>query len=252
VIKRLLDLFKSSSASVASPAADSASETAFTLRTLDTARKFPVLLSPTQAPGLHVGSNHQCKSCGATCTHVVITTWGVTGLPETWLAHPVALEGLSCPKCQDLAWPARLPTALADEINQQGVDAARSGDFDRAEFLFRRLVNSYPASAPFRTNLGSVYLDKRRAAQQGGGPPELLHLYGERTREIFVSVLECPGPIDSRVPLSLARIYRSYKQFPEALKYLALVLDNPNAPQQAISEARALKDQVLGGMGAEA
>ena len=140
-----------------------------TLSSLDEARRYPQLVEPG-AMALTRAEAANCLECGAPTADAVLTSGGPAGEPEVFHAHPVALDVRRCTRCEAM----RFPIALADDERKAlltGGDAAgRAGKLDEAELHFRRAANAAPDFGLARASLGSVYLERTRAAAKARQP----------------------------------------------------------------------------------
>jgi hypothetical protein len=165
-----------------------------TLRRLETAQKFPLEL-PDDTVGLEADAAHTCGGCGGSLTRVIITTGGPFGDEAVWEAYPLALDGWQCAGCQNLTYPVNLSAAEITELLQLSAAAAQRGDFDRAEFGFRRATASWPTYMPARANFGAMCLDRVRAEQRASVIERYVQLAEVQLRKALVCEPTAPAQV---------------------------------------------------------
>jgi hypothetical protein len=213
-----------------------------TLRNLDLARRYPQEL-PEDVPRRRRGERHVCPVDGTPLAPVVVTTFGDAGDPAVWRAYPLALDGWLCATGAHFDY-AFLTTAEVQQFLRSGGGAAQAGDLDTAEFFFRRVVSSWPGFAAGRVNLGSLYLDRVKAAQAAGGSPAEVRRLVDVAAAQFEKALACDPPPPAQVRLMLARIYARSERGELARPHLEAVLDDPAANDALIAQAEELLAEI--------
>lgn len=166
-----------------------------TLRTLESAQKFPQEIAEETKRTLRTEAP-TCAKDKRSYEPVVITTRGALGDPAVWRAYPIAIDGWRCPVCGDHHYPVFLPPEEVAELLRGGEEAARRGDLDEAEYKFRRVVSSWPGHATARFDLGSLYLDRAKAerTRAGSTPADVQHATDEATRQLERALASNPPP----------------------------------------------------------
>ncbi len=212
-----------------------------TLRNLEIARRYPLELGE-DVPRRRRGDNHVCQTDGTPLRPAVLTTFGETGDPAVWRAHPIAIEGFLCGAGHHFEY-AFLTPEEANELLGRGGQAARTGDLDLAEFCFRRVTSSWPGFAPGRVNLGSVHLDRVKVEQSRSAPPEEIRRLLDIAVDQFERALACTPPAPIQVRVMLARIYVRTDRAAKARPLLDSVLGDASASPELKEQARALASE---------
>lgn len=212
-----------------------------TLRTLESARRFPQELSE-EVPRLRRGESHACQADGSPLRPVLITTFGEAGDPAVWRAYPLAVDAWLCAAGAHVEYAFLAPeeaTALLDA----GAGAARVGDHDLAEVSFRRVVSSWPGYAPGRVNLGSLYLDRVKAAQARSASPEEVRRLLDVAADQLEHSLTCSPPAPPEVRVMLGRIYVRSDRVGKGRALLESMLADPALGPALKGQAQALLDE---------
>jgi hypothetical protein len=200
-----------------------------TLRKLDVAQKFPQEL-PEDGVGLDADAAHSCKACGGSLARIIITTGGPYGDAALWEVYPLALDGWQCAGCHDLTYPVHLSAAEATGLLQRSSAAAQRGDFDEAEFGFRRAIASWPTYMPARANFAAMCLDRIRAEQQAAQRASVIDRYQQLAEAQLRKALVCEPAAPVQVRLMLGNLLVRRGQRIEGAELLREVLRSPQLP----------------------
>jgi hypothetical protein len=213
-----------------------------TLRNLEIARRYPLEV-PEDAPRRRRGEHHVCPDDGTPFVPAVLTTFGEFGDPAVWRAHPLVIEGWKCAAGSHFEYAFLTPQDV-DQLFRSGMEAVRAGDLDLAEFSFRRVVSSWPGYATGRVNLGSIYLDRVKAAQSRSAPAAEVRALLDVAVEQFERALACVPPPPAEVRLMLGRIYARSDRTEKARPLLEGLRGDPAASQALKEQAKALLDEI--------
>jgi len=126
--------------------------------------------------------------------------------------------------------------------------AVKQNDLDKAEFFCLQLVNAEPLNVVFRVNLGSVYQDKRYAAQADRHGQEPLDRYRLRAREQWLLALSCTDAPPPVIHFLLGRNFSATGASAEAVKHLTAFLSAPgNASNDQVVAAQQLLERITHG-----
>jgi hypothetical protein len=212
-----------------------------TFRNVDAARRFP--LEPPQAPSQGRGEGHPCAVCGAPLARVLLTTYGPAGDLAVFRAYPLAVDALRCAGGEHFEYAFLSPQEVGG-LQRAGLDAARAGDLDGAEFFFRRVVASWLDFALARLNLASVYLDRVRAAQRAGAPDDAIQRLVDVAEAQLGRARRCEPPPPPEADLMLARIWVRRGRLADARALLTPLADDPRARKETVDAAFALLDEL--------
>src|SRR5689334_2808652 len=109
------------------------------LRNLERARAFPQEPSASGRKAMGI-----CEQCSGTLQLVVFTTAGGGEQLKVWRAYPLAIDGWRCRACGWSALPRYISVEESLEFGRRGSEQAQAGNFDDAEFWFRRILGSWP------------------------------------------------------------------------------------------------------------
>ena len=221
-----------------------ASAALVTLRRLEIAQKFPQEL-PDDAVGVEADAAHTCGSCGGSLARVIITTGGPFGDAAVWEAYPLALDGWRCAGCQTLTYPVNLSSAEISELLQRSTAAAQRGDFDQAEFGFRRATASWPTFVPARVNFGSMCLDRIRTEQRAAQRTSVIEHYAQLAEVQLRKALACGPAAPIQVRFMLGKLLVRRGRHAEGGELLREAVRSPQLPGPLREEAEAILAEAL-------
>jgi tetratricopeptide (TPR) repeat protein len=186
----------------------------------------------------------ECEQCRSPLRKVVFTTAGSGDQIEIWRQYPLAVDGWVCPSCGWSAMPRCISAEESTEYGRQGVEHASSGQFDDAEFWFRRIIGSWPRYAAGYADLGQLSCDRAEA--------ERSHVAKQRHRSNAVKWLRRAVALDperqlARTRFQLARVLALTGAEDEALAMLEELLDGPALPPDVRVDADTLAGEIREG-----
>jgi hypothetical protein len=203
-----------------------------TLRKLELAQRFPLLVA-ADAVRKPRGKTHHCEKDGAALEPVIITTGGPFGDAKLWRSYPLAIDGWRCPRCQNIEFPAFLTAKEEIRLEEEGAQAGRTGDLDRAEYCFRRIVNSWHDWPMGHFNLASVYLDRVKQERAGSNRQAVIEQYTRSAVHHFEAARACKDPQPPpQVYLMLGRIYMRTGERDKGRTLLRRFLEFPEVPPE--------------------
>jgi tetratricopeptide (TPR) repeat protein len=175
---------------------------------------------------------------------VVFTTAGGGGQVEIWRRYPLAVDGWLCPSCGWSAIPRFIGVEESVEFARLGAEHAASGQFDDAEFWFRRIIGSWPRYAAGYADLGQLLVTRAEAARTAGDR--------ERYRNEALSWFRRSADADPerRIPamrVPFARLLALDGSEEEALAILDSLLANPTLEESLRTDAAQLGRDIRAG-----
>ena len=119
---------------------------------------------PQEAKGGARAEQASCESCAKPVRRVVFTTAGSGDQIEVWRKYPLAVDGWVCPSCGWAATPRFITAEESVEFGRAGAAHAGKGQFDDAEFWFRRIVGSWHGYAAGYADLGQLSIARSEAS----------------------------------------------------------------------------------------
>lgn len=201
------------------------------LRDLARAKAFPQ--EPAQPGHKDLAA---CEKCGGRLRRVVFTTAGSGDQIEIWRQHPFAMDGWVCVACGWAAMPRFISSEESVEFTQTGAEHVQLGQFDDAEFWFRRILGSWPGYPAAYANLGQLSFARADAA------PGLAdkHRYREEA-ETWLRRAVAADP-ERRIPairVTLARVLALRGEEDEALGTLDSLSGDSRLPAEVREAAAA-------------
>lgn len=175
---------------------------------------------------------------------MVFTTAGGGEQLTIWKAYPLAIDGWLCRACGWSALPRCISVEESVEYGRRGAEQAQSGNFDDAEFWFRRILGSWPGYGAGYADLGRLNLARADASKDAN----------ERTRhrkqaeELFRKALATDGSLGG-VRAPLARTLALMGKEAEALELLQELERYPGASDATRVEGRELLQDLQEGRG---
>ena len=198
----------------------------------DVARRIPTQLE-LDSVGPKRGAEMRCRVCQGPLREMLITTFGT----PIWDKWPLAVDGWLCQGCSNLQLPRFLDPEEAQQLSQEGAEAATRGHFAEAELKFRRVCNSWPRYAPGRLNLAMAMQNWLNREELGTADPALCErLAAEIERQLRDALMADALP--SRLqPLSgLINALLRRDDTGTALGFLQDEQRRPDAPQAELAE----------------
>ena len=185
-----------------------------------------------------------CKQCNEPVRRVVFTTAGGGDQHEIWQEYPLAVDGWLCRGCGWSVVPRSISVEESVEYGRQGTAHATSGQFDDAEFWFRRIISSWPGYAAGFADMGQL----SNARADASPTLRAKHQYRSEAegwlRRAVAADSECRI---ASVRVTLARVLALNGEERGALEMLDRLL-NDSALQSSIrSEAEMLASDVRAG-----
>ncbi|HEY2404989.1 MAG TPA: tetratricopeptide repeat protein [Polyangiaceae bacterium] len=107
----------------------------------------------------------ECARCGGRMREIVFTTAGGGEQLEVWREYPLAVDGWVCAGCGNAVMPRHISLEESLEFGRRGAEHAGGGNFDDAEFWFRRIIGSWPNYPPGYADLGQLFMARSDAAK---------------------------------------------------------------------------------------
>ncbi len=183
--------------------------------------------------------SHACSKCGAPLEPVLFTSWGC----ELWSERPMVMDGWRCSGCDSMSAPAFLTIEQVKAIQHSGVEAARAGDMDVAEFHFRRIASSWTGYGLASMNLASVYEERLK---QDHDPAHTERYKSIVETEMRIAANADPVPA-AFVHSTLARIYAHRQEVDAAREQIAAVRAFPGCPQDELDTVDHIEEWMEGG-----
>lgn len=201
----------------------------------EVARRIPVQLE-LDSVGPKRSGNERCRACQGELEERLITTYS-TPVWEDW---PLAIDGWLCRGCSNLQLPRFLEPEEAQQLSQEGAEAAQAGHFREAELAFRRVANSWPRYAPGRLNLAMAMQSwLNREEQEGEAEPSLCERLANEVERQLRDALQADALPTRLQPLSgLINALLRRNDTGTALGFLQDELKRPDAPRAELEELR--------------
>lgn len=211
------------------------SEKILVLDDYEVARRIPVQLE-LDTVGPKRSGNEKCRACGGELEERLITTYGT----PVWPDWPLAIDGWWCSGCSNLQLPRFLEPEEAQQLSDEGAEAARAGRYPEAELSFRRVANSWPRYAPGRLNLAMAMQSwLNREEQQGQAEPALCERLATEVERQLRDALQADALPSRLQPLSgLINALLRREDTGTALGFLEDELNRPDAPRAELEELR--------------
>lgn len=210
-------------------------EAVIALRKLDLAQKFPLFVGP-EAARRPRGEPYDCNDGSGPGKPVLLTTYGALG--ANFDKYPLALDAWECGS-GSYEYPAVLSEASFRRLKDEGFKAGQAGDFEKAEYCFRRLVNSFPKFGESHLNLASTYVDRIGRSGKGPTDPSIRPWIAQARTHLEHAVASDP-PAPPVAKLMLGRLYAHTGEAAKARPLLDAVLQDASLPQSAKDEASSL------------
>jgi tetratricopeptide (TPR) repeat protein len=209
------------------------------LRDLQRAKAFPQ--EPKQFGHNEIAA---CEQCSKPLRKVVFTTAGSGDQVEIWRQYPLAVDGWMCPACGWSAMPRHISAEESVEYGRHGSDHASNGQFDDAEFWFRRIVGSWPGYAAGYADLGQLSCARADAAVS---PDEKRRWRAEAETWFRRAVDADPDRRLAGVRIPFARVLALLGNEREALEGLSALVTDPATPDPIRTEAELLAKDLRDG-----
>jgi len=185
-----------------------------------------------------------CKHCSNPLRRVVFTTAGGGDQLDVWRQYPLAVDGWLCRSCGWSAVPRFISAEESVEYGRQGTAHATSGQFDDAEFWFRRIVSSWPGYAAGYADLGRLSTARADASTS----VRARHRYRSDAEAWFRrAVAADPECRIAGARVALAQVLALNGDEREALQILDRLLGDPALEPSLRTEAETLASGVRGG-----
>src|SRR5262249_15393427 len=135
-----------------------------------------------------------CERCNKPLRKVVFTTAGSGDQVEIWRQYPLVVDGWVCPGCGWSAMPRYISAEESVEYGRQGSAHASHGQFDDAEFWFRRILGSWPGYAAGYADMGQLSCARADAATS----PDAKRTYRSEAETWFRRAVDADS--DRRLP----------------------------------------------------
>jgi tetratricopeptide (TPR) repeat protein len=202
------------------------------LRELQRAKAFPQ--EPKESGRAEMAA---CEQCGGPLHKVVFTTAGSGDQLEIWRQYPLAVDGWTCRGCGWSAMPRYISVDESVEYGRQGTEHASIGQFDDAEFWYRRILGSWPGYAAVYADMGQLSSARADAASS----LEAKQRYRfEAEAWLRRAVHADPDRRIAGVRVPLARILALNGNEREAFEVLDRLLGDPALPASVRAQAEAL------------
>ena len=209
------------------------------IREVSKARTFPQ--EPKQAGPTHMSF---CDLCRGPLRKVVITTAGNGPQAEVWRVYPLAVDGWACPLCGWLAMPRFITPEESAAYGRRGAEYAAKGEFDEAEFWFRRIIGSWSGYPAAYADLGQLMSARADAASDLDDRER----YRREALGWFERAIEAdPGCSFPGIRTPFARLLAVTGDEEKATELLKAVLSKNEVPEEVRSEACALLDDIRDG-----
>jgi tetratricopeptide (TPR) repeat protein len=185
-----------------------------------------------------------CERCGKGVRRVIFTIAGAGDQIEVWRQYPLAVDGWVCPNCGWAAMPRFISMEESVEFGRIAAEHARKGQFDDAEFWFRRIIGSWHGYAAGYADLGQLSIARSEASKD----VEDKRRY-RREAEAWLRRAAVADP-DRRLAaarLPLARMIALGGNEHEALEVLASMLADPALDATLRDEAEQLDQNIRSG-----
>ena len=210
------------------------------LRELERAQAFPQ--EPKEAGRKEIEA---CAQCGGRLRTVVFTTAGSGDHQlEVWRQYPLAVDGWMCRDCGWSAMPRFISVEESLEFGRTGAAHAAGGQFDDAEFWFRRIVAAWPGYAAGYADLGQLAA-ARADANSAADAKQRYRSAAERWLRRAVDA--DPDRQLAGVRVTLARILALNGNEREAFELLGGLLGDAALPAPVREEAELLSADIRGG-----
>jgi len=196
---------------------------------------------PPQAGPKHRGI---CEQCSGPLRKVVFTTAGAGAQAEVWREYPLAVDGWVCSACGWAAAPRCISPEESIEYGRRGAEHATAGEFDDAEFWFRRIIASWPGYHAGYADLGQLMSVRAEAASDRDARE---HYRSEALRWFERAVEADPECSLPGVRLPYARILAVTGGDAKATKLLESIAGMSEAPEALLAEANALLASIQDG-----
>lgn len=185
-----------------------------------------------------------CEQCNKPLRKVVFTTAGSGDQIEIWREYPLAVDGWVCPNCGWSAMPRCISAEESTEYGGRGAEHAANGQFDDAEFWFRRIIGSWPRYAAGYADLGQLSCE--RADAEKSHDAKLRHR-ANAVRWLRRAVAHDPERKLLASRISLARMLALAGKEDEAHAIVQELLDDPVVPAEIRTDAETLAVSVREG-----
>lgn len=187
-------------------------------------------------------SMRTCEKCSGTLQQVVFTTAGGGEQLKIWKAYPLAIDGWMCRGCGWSALPRYISVEESVEYGRRGTEQAQSGNFEDAEFWFRRILGSWPGYGAGYADLGQLSLSRAEATRDADERAE----HRKQAEKLFRKALASDGNFGG-VRAPLARTLALLGKEAEAIELLRELDLDTAAGENWRAEGRALLEDIESG-----
>ncbi len=185
-----------------------------------------------------------CERCGSVLRQVVFTTAGGGEQLAIWREYPLAIDGWHCVGCGWSAMPRVISPEESVEYGRRGSEHAAAGEFDDAEFWFRRILGSWPGYHAGYADLGQLFAARAGASSDIDEKQRYRALAEEFLRRAVKADPDYTLP-GIRIPLASTLALLGNEA--EAEELVSRLLTDPSLKATERAEAEALSDGIREG-----